>query len=188
MSAEAPVLERCDTGTAGLDHISGGGFPAQALYLLQGNPGVGKTTLVMQFLLAGSRKSESCLYVTFSQTRQKLFTVARLHGWSLDGLNILELSSLAQQLTAEAANTLFDPDTVIILRHFEARASVRQSILVTKKRSGENERTIRDFKGTERGLWVGEPLLHFRGVVTGVPVLESRPGSTKDKESGDPGN
>ena len=87
----------------------GGGFPAHAIYLVQGDPGVGKTTLAIQFLIAGSGRGESCLYVTFSETREELFTVAHSHGWSLDGIDILELSSFAQQLTAEAENTLFDP-------------------------------------------------------------------------------
>jgi circadian clock protein KaiC len=75
-------------------------------------------------------------------------------------------------------------DTVIILRHFEANGSVRQSISVAKKRSGGHERTIREFKVTEKGLWVGEPLLHFRGVLTGIPVLESNSGSREDQETG----
>jgi circadian clock protein KaiC len=109
MNAEAAALPRCDTGTSGLDHILGGGFPPHALYLLQGDPGVGKTTLALQFLLAGSRRGESCLYVTFSETREELLAVARSHGWSLDGIGFLELSNFAQQLTAEAENTLFDP-------------------------------------------------------------------------------
>ncbi|MGA8657541.1 MAG: ATPase domain-containing protein [Chthoniobacterales bacterium] len=109
MSAEATALARCDTGIGGLDHILGGGFIPQELYLIQGDPGVGKTTLAMQFLLAGSRKGESCLYVTFSETREELLAVARSHGWSLDGIGILELSSFAQQLAAAAENTLFDP-------------------------------------------------------------------------------
>jgi circadian clock protein KaiC len=109
MNAEAAALARCNTGTSGLDHILGGGFPLHALYLLQGDPGVGKTTLALQFLLAGSRRGESCLYVTFSETREELFAVARSHGWSLDGIGVLELSNFAQQVTAEAENTLFDP-------------------------------------------------------------------------------
>jgi circadian clock protein KaiC len=109
MNAEAVSLPRCDTGTSGLDHILGGGFPPQALYLLQGDPGVGKTTLAMQFLLAGYRRGESCLYITFSETREELLAVAHSHGWSLDGIGFLELSNFAQQLTSEAENTLFDP-------------------------------------------------------------------------------
>jgi circadian clock protein KaiC len=109
MSAEPTALARCDTGTSGLDHILRGGFPSHALYLVQGDPGVGKTTLAMQFLLAGSRRGESCLYITFSETREELFAVARSHGWSLEGIGVLELSNFAQQLTAEVENTLFDP-------------------------------------------------------------------------------
>jgi circadian clock protein KaiC len=110
MSAgEQPASARCDTGASGLNHILGGGFPAKALYLIQGDPGVGKTTLALQFLLAGAREGKSCLYVTFSETSEELFEVARSHGWSLDGIGILELSNFAQQLTAEAESTLFDP-------------------------------------------------------------------------------
>ena len=110
MSAEEePASARCDTGTTGLDHILGGGFPRNAIYLVQGEPGVGKTTLALQFLRAGARAGESCLYITFSETRAELFAVAHSHGWSLDGIGILELSNFAQQLTAEAESTLFDP-------------------------------------------------------------------------------
>jgi circadian clock protein KaiC len=110
MSAgEEPASARCDTGTSGLNHILGGGFPPNALYLIQGDPGVGKTTLALQFLMAGARGGESCLYISFSETSAELFVVARSHGWSLDGIGILELSNFAQQLTAEAESTLFDP-------------------------------------------------------------------------------
>src|SRR5580704_16579128 len=106
---EGPASPRCDTGTSGLNYILGGGFPPNALYLVQGDPGVGKTTLALQFLMAGARAGESCLYITFSETSEELFRVGRSHGWSLDGIRILELSNFAQQLTAEAESTLFDP-------------------------------------------------------------------------------
>jgi circadian clock protein KaiC len=112
MSTEASAVVRSNSGIRGLDHILGGGFPAGALYLIQGNPGLGKTTLAMQFLLAGVRRDESCLYVTFSETRDELFAVARSHGWALDGIDVLDLSDFAQQLTAEAENTLFDPGDI----------------------------------------------------------------------------
>jgi circadian clock protein KaiC len=112
LNIEASKLARCDTGISGLDHILEGGFPPGALYLLQGNPGLGKTTLAIQFLLAGSRRGEACLYVTFSETRDELFAVSRSHGWSLDGINVLDLSNFAQQLTTEAENTIFDPGDI----------------------------------------------------------------------------
>jgi circadian clock protein KaiC len=109
MSAQESIPTRCDSGISGLNQILGGGFPSNALYLVQGDPGVGKTTLALQFLMAGARGGESCLYVTFSETSSELFAVARSHGWSLDGIGILELSNFAQQITADAENTLFDP-------------------------------------------------------------------------------
>ena len=112
MSAEASALERCNSGISGLDHILGGGFPAGVLYLIQGNPGLGKTTLAMHFLLAGFHRGESCLYVTFSETRDELFAVAGSHGWSLDGLDVLDLSNFAQHLSIETENTLFDPSDI----------------------------------------------------------------------------
>src|SRR6201981_2854831 len=112
MSADASALERCNSGITGLDHILGGGFPAGALYLIRGNPGLGKTTLAIQFLLASSQKREACLYVTFSETSDEIFEVARSHGWTLDGIDILDLSNFAQQLTTEAENTLFDPGDI----------------------------------------------------------------------------
>jgi circadian clock protein KaiC len=124
MNPGGSSLARCDTGTGGLDHILGGGFPPHALYLLQGDPGVGKTTLAMQFLLAGSRRSESCLYVTFSETREELFAVAHSRGWTLDDISFLELSNFAQQLTAGAENTLFDRNPVMTrISFFSARAN-----------------------------------------------------------------
>ena len=76
-------------------------------------------------------------------------------------------------------------DTVINLRHFEARGAIRQAISVAKKRSGGHENTIREFKVSTKGLWVGEQLLQFRGVLTGVPVLESKPGALKKQETED---
>jgi circadian clock protein KaiC len=61
-------------------------------------------------------------------------------------------------------------DAVILLRYFEAEGEVRQAISVLKKRGGAHERTIREFGMNQHGIQVGEPLHHFRGVLTGVPV------------------
>ena len=63
-------------------------------------------------------------------------------------------------------------DAVVVLRYFEAEGSVRQAISVLKKRTGEHERTIREFKIGMGGLLLGEPLREFRGVLTGVPVYQ----------------
>lgn len=81
------------TGNAGLDTILKGGLPASRLYLLEGAPGSGKTTLCLQFLLEGVRQGEKVLYVTLSETSEELEAVAHSHGWSLDGIKLFELSS-----------------------------------------------------------------------------------------------
>ena len=75
---------RVTTGIQGLDQILRGGFPQGRLYLLEGPPGSGKTTLSLQFLLQGLKKGERCLYITLSETAEELREVASAHGWSLE--------------------------------------------------------------------------------------------------------
>lgn len=79
------------TGIAGLDDILRGGFPRDRIYLVKGNPGVGKTTLALQFLLAGVEQGEVGLYITLSETKEELRGVAESHEWSLEKLSIFEL-------------------------------------------------------------------------------------------------
>ena len=109
----APVFQpQCATGISGLDHVLQGGLPRDRLYLVDGNPGVGKTTLALQFLLEGVRQGEKCLYVTLSETKAELDAVAQSHGWTLEGIPIIELSQIEQSLTAKSQNTLFQPAEV----------------------------------------------------------------------------
>lgn len=79
------------TGVAGLDDILGGGLTAERLYLVEGTPGTGKTTLGLSFLLAGIAAGEKGLYITLSESETELRAVAVTHGWSLDGLDLFEL-------------------------------------------------------------------------------------------------
>lgn len=108
----ARQVTRTTTGISGLDNILCGGLAAHRLYLVDGNPGVGKTTLALQFLLEGVRLGERCLYVSLSETRDELDAVADSHGWSLDGIDVIELSQVDQLLTANSQNTLFQPAEV----------------------------------------------------------------------------
>ncbi len=100
------------TGIEGLDSILRGGLPKSRLYVVEGNPGAGKTTLALQFLLEGIRAGENVLYVSLSETAEELFEVAQSHGWSLEGINLLELDSLADRLLDETENTIYHPSDV----------------------------------------------------------------------------
>lgn len=100
------------TGIAGLDEILGGGFPLNRSYLIQGDPGVGKTTLAMQFLLTGAKARQTCLYIALSETRPEILSVIDSHGWSLDGIHVMELSALDQTAGLDTENTLFEPSDV----------------------------------------------------------------------------
>jgi circadian clock protein KaiC len=93
MEAKQARSPRVATGVAGLDAILNGGLPRDRLYLVQGDPGVGKTTLALQFLLEGKRVGESGLYVTLGETREELIAVARSHSWDLEGIDVFEIST-----------------------------------------------------------------------------------------------
>src|SRR5579872_6681090 len=82
---------RISTGCSGLDDVLGGGFDPERMYLYEGRPGSGKTTLAFQFLLEGVRRGERTLYITLSETERELQLVAKRHGWSLDGITVFEL-------------------------------------------------------------------------------------------------
>lgn len=101
---------RCSTGIPGLDDILQGGLPRGHLYLFEGEPGTGKTTLGLHFLLDGLAAGESGLYVTLSETAAELKDVARAHGWDLDvpGADVFELVD-PQDLSPEAEQSIIHP-------------------------------------------------------------------------------
>jgi circadian clock protein KaiC len=116
----------CSTGIAGLDKILNGGLPRHRFYMIQGDPGVGKTTLALQFLMEGVSAGERALYVTLSETKDELLQVAKSHGWNMSGIEVLELTSMEQQMLSEAQNSLFHPSEVelmqtvrIVMEHVE---------------------------------------------------------------------
>ncbi len=95
------------TGVPGLDAILRGGLPRKRIYLLQGAPGVGKTTVGLQLLLEGLRHGEGGLYVTLSETEDELRAVATSHGWDLTGITLHQLSTPEELLDQQRASTIF---------------------------------------------------------------------------------
>lgn len=102
----------CKTGTAGLDFILKGGLHSNHFYLIQGDPGVGKTTLAMKFLFEGAKNGEKCFYISLSESKSELEAIAASHGWSFEGIKILELSAIENQIKLESQNTVFHPSEI----------------------------------------------------------------------------
>ena len=105
------LATRIKTGISGLDDVLAGGLPENRLYLVEGNPGTGKTTLALQFLLEGVRLEEPVLYVTLSETKHELQDVAASHGWSLEGIRLYELDSAYNEETRQEY-TVFHPSEI----------------------------------------------------------------------------
>lgn len=99
--------ERASSGIAGLDEVLGGGFPAGKVYLIEGDPGAGKSTLGLQFLRAGVERGERCVYAVLAESIKELRGLARSHGWSLDGVDLIESSG-----QSDSDYTLYHPSEV----------------------------------------------------------------------------
>jgi len=104
--------DRLRTGIGGLDDVLNGGLPKGHLYLVEGDPGTGKTTLALQFLLEGIANGERGMYVTLSESKRELEQVAVSHGWSTDAFTIYEMVPPDEDLSAEAQYTVFHPSEV----------------------------------------------------------------------------
>jgi circadian clock protein KaiC len=99
-------------GAPGLDDVLGGGLTAHRLYLLEGAPGAGKTTVAIQFLREGVANGEAVLYVTLSETMQELQGVASSHGWDLTGIEVREMLPAQDALEPDDQYTMFHPSEV----------------------------------------------------------------------------
>lgn len=128
-STKQPAVKspmRLATGIEGLDNILDGGFPAHRIYLIEGEPGAGKTTLALQFLMEGVRRGETGLYLTLSETTEELNAVASSHGWVLKGFEMFEVVPPVNNLKPETQYTIFHPAEIelgetmnVMLKEFE---------------------------------------------------------------------
>src|SRR6201993_4114331 len=100
---------RISTGSAGLDDILCGGLDAERMYLYEGRPGTGKTTLALQFLIEGVRQGERVLYVALSESEAELRLVAKRHGWTLDQVGLCGLGPPETTLDPERELTVLHP-------------------------------------------------------------------------------
>lgn len=110
--SEEAKTGRAKTGIEGLDDILAGGFIDHRIYLIEGSPGAGKTTLALQFLFEGVKDSEKCLYITLSETAEELRAGAESHGWTLEGIEIVELVAEESDLDGQTQITMFHASEV----------------------------------------------------------------------------
>ena len=147
---------RAGTGIEGLDDILHGGLIPNRLYLIEGSPGTGKTTLAFQFLLEGVRRGESTLHVTLSESAEEIQAMASSHGWSLEGLTIRELMRSEEEFAPHEQYTVFHPSEV------ELSDTTRQIIDEVKQR--RPSRLVIDSL-SELRLLSGEPLRYRRQIL-----------------------
>lgn len=159
--------KRATSGVEGLDEIIRGGLPAGNLYLVQGLPGAGKTTLALQFLREGVAQGERTLYVTLSQTAQDLRNIAASHSWTLDGIDIVELQAHSDD--AQAGQSIFRTSDLRLdqtreqveraIEEFEPDRLVYDSLLEVRLLTADMARYQRELIGLR--AFVGE-----RGITT----------------------
>ncbi|MBV8684052.1 MAG: circadian clock protein KaiC [Caulobacteraceae bacterium] len=106
MADSTSVSLNIRTGIEGLDDVLGGGVDARRVYLLEGTPGTGKTTIALNFLIEGARQGERCLYISLSETEDELRAAAGSHGWDLNGIDIFELIPPESLLDEEQQQSL----------------------------------------------------------------------------------
>ena len=144
------------TGAPGLDDILAGGLPPGRFYLVEGDPGTGKTTLALQFLLEGARRGERTLYITLTETADELRAVAQSHGWSLDGIDVREIRPNGESGSPESDYTILHPGEVEL-------SEITKTISEDVKRIGP-ARAVLD-SVTEIRLLARDALRHRRQVL-----------------------
>jgi len=171
---------RLPSGVPHLDAVLKGGLPGRHTYLVQGEPGTGKTTLALQFLLDGVARGEAGLFVTLSQTAYELRAIADSHGWSLEGITVVELQT---ETVEDDEQTVFYPIDVrldatrhavlVALDEHQPRRMVYDSLIEVRQLSRDDYRFQREMLSLKR-------LLHERQIACYFIDLPS--GSSGDAE------
>src|SRR3954466_8931135 len=144
------------SGVTGLDDVLAGGFARGRLFLIEGVPGSGKTTLALQFLMEGARRNEPVLYVTLSESEEEIQEVADSHGWSLKGITVREVIASERALNSEEQYTMFHPAEVELS---ETTKTILKDVETIKPR-----RVVFDSL-SELRLLAGSPLRYRRQIL-----------------------
>ena len=119
MNVAGPIAGKAKTGIWGLDDILSGGFSRGHVFLVEGAPGTGKTTIALQFLMEGAQAGEKCLYITLSETERELREGAASHGWALDdAIEVFELLPPESLLDSEQQQSLLYSSDLELGEHF----------------------------------------------------------------------
>jgi len=159
---------RLSTGIQGLDAILGGGLPQGQLYLVEGESGAGKTTLGLQFLLAGERRGERTLWITLSETERQLRQTAQSHGWTLDGIEVCNPIAPDGVRRGDDKYSFFSPADVEL-------EQIRQAIVAATERV-RPARVVFDPFSDVRHL--AREVLHYRRQVLSLREFFSEHGCT----------
>lgn len=147
---------RISTGNDGLDLVLNGRLTPSRLYLLEGAPGSGKTTLGLQFLMEGIAAGEPCLYITLSETSEELNAVVETHGWTLEGIDLFELSSAEEFLGDGRQQTIIHP--------WEIELSATVDLITKRVEETKPKRVVFDSL-SELRLLAQDPLRYRRQVL-----------------------
>ena len=165
MATETGMRQYVSSGVAGLDYIMLGGFLREGFYLVQGDPGSGKTTLALQFAIACVRNSEKVLYITLSESQRDLEHACRSHGWCLEGIKIADLSISRANINAETDFSIFHPSEI------ELGETAQQ--IMSEVEAAQPSCVV--FDGlAELRLLAGEPLIYRRQLLAMKRFFEQR--------------